>query len=147
MVNLIVAEDAGTIPMDEIMRVLVPNGVLIAKSERAGKKPLNHGRPEMDEWNQYLYDAGKQSSFKRFDHIACKTLPVGRKPHVGRHHDVTASLSALVSANGRIFYIIDEGPKESIELPLKILFMLGMPLTGLSSGKDPYLNGRTTCAQ
>jgi len=117
MVNLIVAEDAGTIPMDEIMRVLVPNGVLIAKSEKGWKKTVKPRPPEMDEWNQYLYDAGNNPVSKDLTISPVKHYQWVGSPMWARHHDVTASLSALVSANGRIFYIIDEGPKESIELP------------------------------
>jgi len=40
-------------------------------------------------------------------------------PRWSRHHDHTASMSALVSSGGRIFYIIDEGPTSSIRLPGK----------------------------
>ena len=38
-------------------------------------------------------------------------------PAWSRHHDHMASLSAMVSARGRIFYIMDEGPREAILLP------------------------------
>ena len=38
-------------------------------------------------------------------------------PAWSRHHDHMASLSAMVSAGGRIFYIMDEGPREAILLP------------------------------
>ena len=38
-------------------------------------------------------------------------------PNWSRHHDHMASLSAMVSAGGRVFYIMDEGPRESILLP------------------------------
>ena len=38
-------------------------------------------------------------------------------PAWSRHHDHMASLSAMVSAQGRVFYIMDEGPREAILLP------------------------------
>ena len=36
LVNLVVAEDLGAIPMDEVMRVLCPGGVAYVKQEQAG---------------------------------------------------------------------------------------------------------------
>ena len=38
-------------------------------------------------------------------------------PRWSRHHDRMASMSALVSGGGRIFYIMDEGSRVSIQLP------------------------------
>jgi outer membrane protein assembly factor BamB len=40
-------------------------------------------------------------------------------PKWARSHEHSASLNAMVSANGRIFYIMDEGPRDSIQLPAK----------------------------
>lgn len=117
MVNLIVAEDLGAIPMDEVMRVLTPNGVLMVKSGKGWDKTVKPEPAEMDEWNQYLYDAGNNPVSKDLTISPVKHYQWVGSPMWGRHHDTTSSLSALVSANGRIFYVIDEGPKESIELP------------------------------
>ncbi len=117
MVNLIVAEDLGDIPMDEVMRVLVPNGVLMAKTDKGWNKAVKPWPAEMDEWNQYLYDSGNNPVSKDRAVSPIKHYQWIGSPYWARHHDATASLSALVSAKGRIFYVIDEGPKESIQLP------------------------------
>ena len=117
MVNLVVAEDLGDIPMDEVMRVLAPNGVLMVKSGKGWDKTVKSKPEEMDEWNQYLYDAGNNPVSKDLTISPVKHYQWVGSPMWGRHHDTTSSLSALVSANGRIFYVIDEGPKESVELP------------------------------
>lgn len=117
MVNLIVAEGLDNIPMDEVMRVLVPNGVLMVRSDNGWDKTVKPRPADMDEWNQYLYDAGNNPVSKDLTISPVKHYQWVGSPMWGRHHDTTASLSALVSANGRIFYVIDEGPKESVELP------------------------------
>ena len=117
MVNLIVAEKLGDISMSEVMRILTPNGVLMTKNAGDWKKSVKPVPEEMDEWNQYLYDAGNNPVSKDLTISPVEHYQWVGSPTWGRHHDVTSSLSALVSANGRIFYIMDEGPKESIELP------------------------------
>jgi outer membrane protein assembly factor BamB len=117
MVNLIVAENLGGIPKEEAMRVLAPNGVLMTRGIFGWKKSIKPRPAEMDEWNQYLYNAGNNPVSKDTTISPVKHWQWVGTPEWGRHHDTTSSLSALVSANGRIFYIIDEGPLESVELP------------------------------
>ncbi len=117
LVNLIVTDNLGDIPMDEVMRVLVPDGVLMTKSDKGWEKTVKPRPAEMDEWNQYFHDAGNKAVSKDLTISPVEHYQWVGSPMWGRHHDVTASLSALVSAGGRIFYIIDEGPKESVELP------------------------------
>ncbi len=138
LVNLIVSEDLGNISMDEVMRVLAPNGVAMIKAPTGWEKTVKP-RPEgMDEWNQYLYNAG--------NNVVCKDELIGPtiehyqwigSPLWARHHDTTASMSAMVSANGRIFYILDEGPKESIQLPAENFLTARDAFSGVVLWKRP----------
>ncbi|MGD2175526.1 MAG: PQQ-binding-like beta-propeller repeat protein, partial [Candidatus Brocadiaceae bacterium] len=116
-VNLLVAEDLGRIAMAEVRRVLAPNGVAYTSIGRTWMKNEKPRPAEIDEWTHFLHDASGNA-------VAHDTVvgPPRRMQWVGsprwaRHHDHMASLSALVSAGGRIFYIMDEGPKASIQLP------------------------------
>jgi outer membrane protein assembly factor BamB len=119
LVNMVVAEDLGNISKDEVMRVLSPNGVLMTKGVLGWSKTVKPVPAAIDEWNQYLYNS-EGNPVSQDDTIGpVRTYQWIGSPQWGRHHDTTASMSALVSANGRIFYIMDEGPKESIELPAK----------------------------
>jgi outer membrane protein assembly factor BamB len=119
LANLVVSERLGDISLSEVMRILAPNGVAIIKGDVKWYKYLKSWPTEMDEWNHYLYNSsGNPVSLDK------KIAPIKHYQWIGsprwaRHHDTTASMSALVSANGRIFYIMDEGPTESIELPAK----------------------------
>ena len=119
LVNLVVADDLGDIPMDEVMRVLAPDGVLMTKGATGWKKTIKPRPAGMDEWNQYLHSSTGNMVSK--DEIVgpLKHYQWIGSPRWGRHHDTTASMSAMVSANNRIFYILDEGPRESIQLPSK----------------------------
>jgi outer membrane protein assembly factor BamB len=119
LVNLVVSEDLGGIPANEVMRILAPNGVAYIKKAGKWTKTVKPRPKEIDEWTHYLHDATNNA-------VAHDTV-VGPPSHLqwvgsprwSRHHDRMASMSALVSAGGRIFYIFDEGPTAIIQLPQK----------------------------
>jgi outer membrane protein assembly factor BamB len=117
LVNLVVAEDLGGVPMSEVMRVLCPGGVAYVRGRDEWTKTVKPWPDDIDEWTHWRHDAAGNP-------VAHDTVvgPPRRMQWTGgpkwaRHHDHMASLSAMVSAGGRIFYIIDEGPKASIQLP------------------------------
>lgn len=117
LVNLIVAEDAKDVSKDELLRVVAPNGVALIRREGKWEKIVKPWPKEIDEWTHYLHDADGNP-------VANDTIvgPPERLQWIGspawsRHHDHMASLTSLVSASGRLFYILDEGPRDSIQLP------------------------------
>jgi len=117
LANLIVAEKLGTIPMDEVVRVLCPAGVAYVKEGDAWKKIVKPRPSEIDEWTHYLHDASGNPVAKDTVVGPPRRMQWVGSPRWARHHDFMASMSALVSTGGRIFYIFDEGPTESIQEP------------------------------
>jgi outer membrane protein assembly factor BamB len=120
LVNLMVIEDAFDIAQEEVLRVLVPNGVAYQK-DRSGKwtKTVKPRPSNIDEWSHYLHDASG-NSVAHDDVVAPpRHLQWVGSPRYSRHHDRMASMSALVSTGGRMFYIMDEGSRISIQLPSK----------------------------
>ena len=119
LVNLVVAEDLGELPMREVVRVLAPHGVACIRRDGTWHNTVKPWPEEIDEWTHYRHDAtGNAVAHDRTVGPPRRMQWVG-SPRWSRHHDHVASLSAMVSANGRVFYIIDEGPKASIQLPPK----------------------------
>jgi len=117
LVNLVVSEQLGGITMSEVMRVLAPNGAAYIKKAGRWAKTVKPRPKDIDEWTHYLYDAaGNAVSHDQVVDPPAHLQWVG-SPRWSRHHDRMASMSALVSANGRIFYIFDEGPTAIIQLP------------------------------
>lgn len=137
MINLIVSEGSSQIPEEEIMRVLTPDGVLMAKTDSGWEKTVKPRPAGMDEWNQYLYDAGNNPVSKDTVIGPVKHYQWVGSPMWSRHHDTTASMSALVSAKGRIFYVIDEGPKESAQLPAENFLVARDAFNGTILWKKP----------
>lgn len=120
LVNLIVAEDLGKVPMSEVTRVLVPNGTaLIKDASGKWKKTTKPRSDKIDEWSHYLHDA--TGNAVAHDEVVGppRHLQWVGSPRWSRHHDRMASMSACVSAGGRMFYIMDEGSRISIQLPPK----------------------------
>jgi len=117
LVNLVVCEDLGNIPIDEVMRVLVPNGVAYIKQAGKWQKTVKPRPEEIDEWTHYLHDASGNAVAHDSVVGPPRRMQWVGSPKWARSHEHSASLNALVSANGRIFYIMDEGPRDSIQLP------------------------------
>ncbi len=117
LANLVVAEDLGQVPAEEAMRVLCPGGVLCT---RQGEKWVRKVKPRpetLDEWTHYLHDPSNNAVAHDEVIGPPRRLQWAGSPRWARHHDRMASLSAAVSAGGRLFYILDEGPCDSILLP------------------------------
>ena len=114
-VNLVVADDLGQVPMAEVMRVLVPNGVAFV----AGKKTVKPWPKEIDEWTHYMYDS--EGSCVGQDTVVGPPhrLQWVGSPRHARSHEHTASVHAVVSAQGRTFDVTDLGSRASIQLPSK----------------------------
>lgn len=115
LVNLLVAENAGNVSMDEVLRVLAPNGVALI----GGKKTVKPWPKEIDEWTHYLHDAGGNAVANDTRVGPPRHIQWWAGPKRSRHHDSLASMSAMVSAAGRVFYILDEGPTGLMHYPSK----------------------------
>ncbi len=112
LVNLIL-DPRSSIQKKEADRALAPRGVLITKRSGIGDGTVKYTKPvppQIDDWTHYLYSPS--------NHAVAGDTAVGLpahyqwigKPRFSRSHDHLSSVSAVVSANGRLFSIVDEGP-------------------------------------
>ncbi|MFZ5833199.1 MAG: PQQ-binding-like beta-propeller repeat protein, partial [Planctomycetota bacterium] len=123
LANLVVVSGVGCqIATDEIERVLCPGGTAIRIDANTRNSPpqivLSRPRPEaMDEWTHYLH--GPDNNAVAHDSLVGAPLHVQwvGGPKWARHHNHLSSTSAMVSAAGRLFAIVDEGPTASLALP------------------------------
>ncbi|MBM4085399.1 MAG: hypothetical protein FJ272_11465, partial [Planctomycetes bacterium] len=95
-------------------------------------------RPDgIDDWPHFLHDATNNA-------VAHDAL-VGPPQHVqwmagpahGRHHEHTSSISVVVSAGGRLFYVHDEGPTASMFLAAKWVLVARDAFNGVCLWKRP----------
>ncbi|MHC4504670.1 MAG: hypothetical protein ACYTFI_15305, partial [Planctomycetota bacterium] len=115
LVNLYVQRPPFELGEAEIRRVLAPGGSAIDPS---GTMILRKPWPkQIDEWTHFLHGPDNNA--------VARDTRIGFPRHAqwiggpkwARHHDRMASLSAAVSAAGRLFYIMDEGPTASVLAP------------------------------
>jgi len=109
LVNLVVAEDPGDVPMEEVIRVLVPDGVAYLKKDGRWTKTVKPRPAELDEWSHFLHDASNNAVAKDTQVGPPRRLKWICGPLWARSHEFNSSLVAMVSAGGRVFYIFDEG--------------------------------------
>jgi len=114
LVNLLIEPGAGSrVPAEEVTRVLAPRGVSII-GEKKTVKPVP---ADIAEWSHYLYDS-KNNAVSPDKKVSTPTsMQWVSGPRWSRHHDHMSSVSAVVTTHGRIFSILDEGPKASIQYP------------------------------
>ena len=117
MVNLCIADELGpgAPGMAEVMRVLVPRGVAYIQRGQAWKKTVKPWPRDIDEWTHWLHAADGNAVAR--DRLAGppRRIQWMARPLWARLHDAPSSASAQVSANGRVFYIADEGPAATYE--------------------------------
>jgi outer membrane protein assembly factor BamB len=121
---------------EEIARVLAPRGVaVLARQSRpnlpelpplatshsplgedwlAFRKPVPN---DIDDWTHYLHDPSNNAVGHDARVGPPKHLRWVGSPSWTRHHDHMSSFNAMVSANGRVFYVIDLGLRAEVQLP------------------------------
>jgi len=117
LVNLVVVEDDGGIARAEIMRILCPGGTAYFRQGQQGRAVVKALSTERDEWTHYLYDASNNA-------VSQDTL-VAQPRHMqfrtdlewSRNHDKQASVSGVVTTQGRMFYVMDSGPGADMSVP------------------------------
>jgi outer membrane protein assembly factor BamB len=107
IVNLIVIRGEGTgIQEQELLRVLAPRGVALVN----GKKIVKELPAEIDEWTHFLHDATGNAVAKDAQVAPPRTLKWDSGPKYSRNHEIDSSTVAMVTAKGRLFSIVDQGP-------------------------------------
>jgi len=142
VVNLIVARDVRQVAEDEIHRVLSPGGALIAlQSPASSLQPFKKPWPaELDEWSHFLYDASNNAVSRDTVVAPPRGLRWTCGPEFARSHEHFASTSAMVTAGGRVFYIIDEGPISSVYLPPQWKLVARDAFSGVLLWQRPIAN-------
>jgi len=115
----VVVDDAADVTDIEILRVLVPEGVALVKKDNAYAELHKPASADRDEWTHYLHDPGNNA-------VADDKL-VGPPKHMQfrtgiewlRLHHKLASVSSVVTARGRLFYVMDSGPGADLSIPAK----------------------------
>ena len=116
LVNLLIADAAGDLTEDEILRVLAPYGV----ARIGAKKILKPWPDDIDEWTHYLHDADGNPVARDRKVGPPRHLQWVSGPRWCRSHELDISIPAVVSAAARLYSIIDRGPTGVHETPIEL---------------------------
>ncbi len=137
LVNLIVVQQLGKVPQSELLRVLSPHGVAYVNNRGRWTKIVKPRPSEIDDWTHYLHDASNNAVAHDTVVGPPRRLQWTDGPRYARHHDRMSSVSAVVSANGRVFSIEDEQSPISILLPSKWVLTARDAFNGTTLWKRP----------
>jgi hypothetical protein len=147
MVNLVVCELPDAVDREELIRILAPRGVAMIRRGDQWEQLSKPWPDDIDEWTHYL---------ARFDRQRCaQDAVVGPPEHLqwiggprwSRHYDRMASMSALVSSQGRLFYVMDEGSRISIQMPPRWTLVAGDAFNGTVLWKRPIKDWHSICGR
>ena len=155
LVNLLLIENGKSdVPDEELQRVLAPRGVLVSKAESANwnldaqrmgdwfvyRKPV----PEtIDDWPMHMYEPGNNAVSRDRLVGPPKRLQWRSGPTWTRSHEFASSLNAMVSMNGKLFYVMDEGSRLSPVLPEKWTLVCRDAFNGIVLWKRPLPSWHT----
>jgi outer membrane protein assembly factor BamB len=114
LVNLLVSEDLGGVPMAEATRVLAPGGTAYVRQGGRWTRAVKPRPGNTDEWTHFLHDASGNAVAHDTAVGPPRRVQWVAAPRHTRSHEHTPGINAVVSSGGRIFYIADEAPIGSI---------------------------------
>jgi outer membrane protein assembly factor BamB len=106
LINLVVSGVRCQVSGEEIERVLAPRGVALI----GGRKSVKPVPSEFDDWGHFLYDPAAKNASQDTVAYFPEHLQWEAGPLHDRHHDTVQGIEAIVSCNGRLFYIVDDAP-------------------------------------
>jgi len=145
LVNLVVAEDLGEVPMAEVLRVLCPRGVAYVKRDGRWTKTVKPWPQEIDEWTHFLHGPDNNAVA---DDVAVgppRRMQWLAGPQWTRHHHkdkgTQGAVRAMVSAGGRLFYMVDEATAANINVPSRWFLVARDAFSGVVLWKKPVAAG------
>ncbi len=113
LINLLIADDLGKCSMREVMRVLAPGGVAYVQ----GKATVKLRPDDIDQWTHYLHGPDNNAVANDTRIGPPRYTQWISNPVWTRNHHKVNSISSVVTAGGRLFYIVDEATAANMSVP------------------------------
>lgn len=108
LVNLLIASELCGIERDECRRVLAPGGIAYFREDGDWEKTVKPWPSTIDEWTHHLHDASGNAVGNDTRVAPPQHMQWTAGPPWARSHGWTPTVTAMVSSNGRLFYLCDE---------------------------------------
>lgn len=136
LVNVVLCKTSCKVPMDELMRVLVPGGLLLLEESGTWKKTRKPAASGSDEWNQFLHGADN-NGVSRDDVGPPQRLRWHDGPEYGRSKALSPSFTNMVSAGGLMFTIEDHATTEDVNAPVEYHLVARDGFNGINLWQKP----------
>lgn len=119
LINRVMIANSATTPKEEIFRIVAPRGKAYFATNGEWKAEDKPVPSTIDDWPMAFY--GADNNAVSFDEMVGPPKHVQWRsgPSWTRSHELISSLTSMVSNNGVLYYIIDEGSRLSAVLPEK----------------------------
>jgi len=134
LVNAVVIRDQSSVISEEVERVLAPRGVVVDPSGRLTHKSIP---ADIDDWSHFLHSATGNPLGSDSRTGPPRQLQWEDEPRGTRSHEKMSSVSVAVTAGGRVFSIVDEGPLASVYLPSKWFLTARDAFSGVELWRQP----------
>lgn len=137
LVNLAIVESGMAVAVEEVMRVLAPGGVAMTRHGDGWTRQVKPWPESIDQWTHFLH--GPDGNAVANDRVVGppRHMQWVAAPAWARFHHTLASVSSVVSTNGRLFAIIDEGPAASMQVPGRWVLTARDAFSGVLLWKRP----------
>ncbi|HYW78556.1 MAG TPA: PQQ-binding-like beta-propeller repeat protein, partial [Thermoguttaceae bacterium] len=110
LVNVLVVQKPGDVAKEEMLRVLAPLGVAYLRDDGAWTTLTNPWPADIDEWSHHLHaaDGNPVANDRVFGPPKHYQWIAG--PRWAQSHESDSNLRCLVTARGRIYYIVNDAP-------------------------------------
>jgi len=120
LVNLVVAEELGDVPVKEVMRVLAPLGVLCLKQDGRWRTTRKPWPDAIDQWRQYLHGADNNAVARDSVVGPPRHLQWAADPAWSRSH---MAIPTVISFNGIVLWKHDFAQWEPVTRYVKDIAM------------------------
>ena len=145
LVNLIVAEDLGEVPTAEVLRVLCPRGVAYVMRDGRWTKTVKPRPEEIDEWTHFLHGPDNNAVADDLVVGPPRRMQWLAGPQWTRNHHsdkgTQGAVRAMVSAGGRLFYMVDEATAANLGVPSRWFLVARDAFSGVVLWKKPVAAG------
>jgi len=117
LVNLLVVENPDEIAREEVMRVLAPRGAACIREGGGWSTKVKPWPDEIGEWAHFLHGPDGNCVVQDSRIGVPRRVRWSAGPRWATHHNRVPNVSSMVSANGRVFYILNEEPPGAMGLP------------------------------
>ncbi len=114
---VVVTGDEPRIAAGEIERVLRPGGCAIRRDGNGWTVTQQRWPETIDEWTHYMHGADGNAVGRDQEVAEPKGIRWNAGPRWNRHHGQLAGTSGMVTAKGRLFTVLDEGPTAHSKAP------------------------------